>query len=399
MAINKVIANRERSHSGMKQTLDYILRNDKTPDKYIYITGPYNYPEITSDNICNTWIKEKKLWGKDNGRMYSHMVISFHKEEDVTPQVVLKLAKTFVNRFFPNHQVVISVHQDKGHLHAHLVINSVSWLDGHKLHQTWQDLDKQKKFTNFLCAKHSLSVTKKGYHFDGTAFESLNAWSKEKYNYLKKFIDKQTGESYLENCALALNEVLPYCTCKEDFVYSMLELGWTVKWEDKLKHICFTDQSGNKVRDRNISQTFNLPINKEGLLDGFRNNLSKFRTEIDSATQNDSETPVRAIRNNPTVENRSGQPENYAQNDPEEWTFRGYSNDTKSLIREVRTVISDSQSQTRAIISSNEQSMARERQSIINAEQRRLEEKRRTLNKKRAEEARSRLSNAPEIER
>ena len=133
MAINKVVNKSTKSHGAMRNVLEYVLRDEK-----------------------------------------------------ITPAQVLEMCQLLAERFFPGHQYVISVHQDKEHLHGHIVVNSVSYIDGQKLHQTRHNLDCQKKFTNDLCLERGLTVAEKGHHFDGSLIEQveITAWSKDKYNLL-----------------------------------------------------------------------------------------------------------------------------------------------------------------------------------------------------------------------
>lgn len=109
---------------------------------YVSITGPYAHEEINWDNVYRSFPDEKKLWDKDSGRMYAHNIISFHKDEDIAPAQALEIEQEFVEKFFPNHQSVIGVHQDKDRLHIHIVTNSVSFIDGLKFHQTKRDLER-----------------------------------------------------------------------------------------------------------------------------------------------------------------------------------------------------------------------------------------------------------------
>ena len=131
----------------MRNVIEYVLRDDKVREGYVDITGPFNYEQINRDNVYRSFLDEKKLWNKDSGRMYAHNIISFHKDEDISPAQALEIGQEFVEKFFPNHQSVIGVHQDKDHLHIHIVTNSVSFIDGMKLHQTKRDLERQKEFT------------------------------------------------------------------------------------------------------------------------------------------------------------------------------------------------------------------------------------------------------------
>lgn len=268
MAINKVVNHGSKSHSGMRNIIRYVLRDDKVQEGFVTITGPYPDGDITAAGVYRAFLSEKQLWGKDSGRMYAHNVISFHAEENITPAECLEIGEAFADRFFHAHQSLIGVHQDKDHLHCHIVTNTVSYVDGKKLHQSKLDLERQKQFTNTLCKERGLSVAEKGRHFDGTRIEDgeIRSWDKNKYNLL---IDNAKS-SYVADCALAVLEVAPRSTCREEFIRGMQERGWNVQWLDKRKHIVFMDQKGRKVRDSNLSKTFSMDVRKEALLGEFK---------------------------------------------------------------------------------------------------------------------------------
>lgn len=263
MAINKVVNHGSKSHSGMKNVIGYVLRDDKVWEGFVMITGPYSEETITTSGVYKAFLGEKQLWDKDSGRMYAHNVISFHAEERISPKECLEIGEAFADRFFPTHQSLIGVHQDKDHLHCHIVTNTVSYIDGKKLHQTKLDLERQKQFTNALCRERGFSVAEKGRHFNGTQIEEgeIRSWNKDKYNLL---IDKAKN-SYVADCALAVLEAVPLSTCREEFIQHMSERGWTVQWKDNRKHIVFMDQKGRKVRDGNLARTFSMDVGKEAL--------------------------------------------------------------------------------------------------------------------------------------
>ena len=284
MAINKVVNKSTKSHGAMRNVLEYVLRDEKIKQGYVEIAGPYSGETINYDEVYQSWLAEKRLWDKDSGRMYTHNIISFHKNEQVTPEQVLEIGKEFAERFFPGHQYVIGVHQDKDHLHCHIVTNSVSYIDGMKLHQTKRDLEHQKEFTNNLCLERGLTIAEKGHHFDGSVIEQgkITAWSKDKYNLLINDAKK----SFVAECAIAIMEAVPQSTSREEFISGMQERGWSVQWEDSRKHIVFQNEDGKKVRDTNIEKTFaGMEVNKEALLNEFtRQNelrLAKLKADRD----------------------------------------------------------------------------------------------------------------------
>lgn len=265
MAINKVVNNGGCSHGAMRNAMEYVLRDNSLEEEYVEITGPYNGETINYDEVYQTWLAEKRMWDKDSGRMYAHNIISFHKDEQITPEQVLEISRQFVDRFFPDHQSLIAVHRDREHLHCHILTNSVSYVDGHKLHQTKHDLQMQKDFTNELCRDQGLSVAEKGHHFDGSIIEQgeITAWSKDKYNLLIN----NTKDSFVADCALAIMSVMSGgCCSRDDFISEMAQRGWEVQWMDNRKHIVFENENGDKVRDSRIENTFaGLEVNKEAL--------------------------------------------------------------------------------------------------------------------------------------
>lgn len=281
MAINKVINKSTKSHGAMRNVIEYVLQDRKVLEGYVDITGPYEPSRITYDDVYQAFLAEKRLWKKDSGRMYAHNIISFHKDEKVTPQECLEIGRKFCGEFFSGYQCLISVHQDKDHLHIHIVTNTVSYIDGRKLHQTKMDLEKQKVFTNQLCVDKGLSLTEKGKHFDGSRIEDgeIRGWSKDKY----KLLANESKKSFVADCAVAIVETLRDCGSRDEFISGMKQRGWSVVWTESRKHITFVNDQGEKVRDTNISRTFNMNIDKEGLIHEFtrQNELRSSRLRAD----------------------------------------------------------------------------------------------------------------------
>ena len=267
MAINKVINKSTKSHGAMKNVIQYVLQEKKVIEGYADIIGPYEPDRITYDDVYQAFLEEKRIWKKDSGRMYSHNIISFHRDEKVTPEECMEIGRRLCDQFFSGYQSLIAVHQDRDHLHIHIVTNTVSYVDGRKLHQSKADLEKQKVFTNQLCVERGLSVAEQGKHFDGTKIEEgeIRGWSKDKYHLLVN----EAKKSFVADCAIAIVETLQDCTSREAFIAGMTQRGWNVTWTAKKKHITFTNGNGDKVRDTNISKTFSMNIDKENLIHEF----------------------------------------------------------------------------------------------------------------------------------
>lgn len=228
------------------------------------MTGPA--PEtLDLYGTYQSFLEEKRLWDKDSGRMCAHNVISFHKDEKITLEEALEFGKEFAEKWFEGFQTLLAVHMDREHIHIHLITNTVSFYDGHKLHTTNWELEEMKQLTNQMCREKGLTVAEKGKDFYGNDLKrgTVSSWSKDEYNLLKN----DAKDSFLANCAIAFMEVMTDCKSKLEFILKMKDRGWKVTWKDSRKNITFENEQGQKVRDKKLSALFNLDVSKEAILD------------------------------------------------------------------------------------------------------------------------------------
>ena len=64
MAINKTSNKGAMSKAAMRNAIQYVLQEKKIKDNLTYISGPYEYGNITWDNVYKSFNKEKELWNK-----------------------------------------------------------------------------------------------------------------------------------------------------------------------------------------------------------------------------------------------------------------------------------------------------------------------------------------------
>lgn len=287
MTINKST----KSHVAMRNCIEYVLREDKTNRGLVYVTGSFSADDITYDSVYRSFLEEKKLWGKDSGRMYAHNIISWYKDENFTLQQAFAFGKEFAEKWFEGFQTLIGVQKDRDHVHLHMVTNTVSYEDGRKLHNSKKDLERMKEMTNQMCVERGLTVAQKGKDFHGNDLEEghVRAWSKDKYHLLLN----DQKKSHVAECALAVMEMGEQSCSKEEFVKGMAIRGWRTTWMDRRKNITFENEDGKKVRDSNISKTFQMDVSKEGLLNEFERQAERReefrRREFEVERRDDSE--------------------------------------------------------------------------------------------------------------
>ena len=404
MAVNKTVNKRTNSHGAMRNCIEYVLRQDKTSEQLAYVTGPYCHDEINYDLVYRTFLEEKKLWNKDSGRMYAHNIISWHKDEQITPEQAFEFGKEFAEKWFQGFQTLVAVHKDKDHIHCHLVTNSVSYEDGKKLHTTKKDLERMKQFTNQMCRKRGLTVAEKGKHFDGSEIEKgeVIAWNKDKYNLFRQ----HAKDSFVADCAMAVLKALENCISKEKFIEKMKQFGWNVNWTEKRKHITFQNQEGKKVRDSNLFKTFHLDISKEGLENEFNGNRKKARDSANRDSRSDEELAGYYRQVEAACEGAGGvtgasdgrERRVTGEKSEDERVYSGISGKdtqvengkTAVVLRESRNARRNAEVERRNSADDSRTVRNAETQSVLTAEQRRLEEQKRIDEQERARAARRR---------
>ena len=404
MAINKTINKRTNTHGAMRNCIEYVLRQDKTSELLTYVTGPYCRDEIKYDLVYRTFLEEKKMWDKDSGRMYAHNIISWHKDEQITPEQALEFGKEFAENWFSGFQTLVAVHKDKDHIHCHLVTNSVSYEDGRQLQNTKKDLERMKQLTNQMCRERGLTVAEKGKHFDESQIEKgeVIAWSKDKYNLFRQ----QVKDSFVADCAMAVLKALENCISKEKFIEKMKQFGWNVNWTEKRKHITFQNQDGKKVRDSNLSKTFHLDISKEDLENEFDRNYERVRAEAERTNGADEElagyyrqveaacegaggvTGVSDGRERRVTGEKSEDERVYPEISGKD--TQAENGKTEAILRESRNARRNSEVKRRNSSFDNRTVRNAEAESIASEEQRRFEEQKRIEEQERARAARRR---------
>ena len=252
MATFTAIQCKKQSASSMRGVIDYVEQEKKTRwgDAWL-VTGNNCVPQSAFIEMQMT----KERFRKTGGTQFYHFVQSFSAEDNVTPQEVNAIGLEFARKQFPDFEVVVATHVDTGHLHNHMVVNSVSHKDGHKLHQSYSDLLTHRKVNDEICLAHGLQV-----------LDECDPRKKKKRMKPGEYQAGLHGDSWKLDLIQAINEALEYAITREDFIANMEIEGYEVSWSDTRKHITFTCPNGLKCRDSSLHDETFLKENLEALL-------------------------------------------------------------------------------------------------------------------------------------
>lgn len=270
MAIIKAVS----SGASIGRICKYVLDEKKTPSRLC--SGFHLDPEDARNEMELT----KKIFHKTGGRTYKHFIQSFHENEQITAQEAHQIACETVlkSHLFDDFEVLIATHEDRNHLHTHIVVNSVSFEDGHKLNQSPADLRLFKKISDDVCKEHGLSITEKGKTFEKSMREETTANKRNTYYQLKK-AEAGKVDSYVQRIALAVLDAAETSCSKEEFIALLADNKIDTIWSDNRKYITFADierqkagETKYKVRNKRLMQYYNMDLSKEGLLHEFETN-------------------------------------------------------------------------------------------------------------------------------
>ena len=98
---------------------------------------------------------------KDNPNKRYNIIMknnSFSAKERQTDFICLCQEVAWMLCNYTHCQIAYAVHGNTDNLHTHFILNSVSYLDGHKLHLGWQDTAYLKGKINALLQRYNFSL-------------------------------------------------------------------------------------------------------------------------------------------------------------------------------------------------------------------------------------------------
>ena len=258
MAIIENIPEKNQTPSAQKGVIDYCIQPSKTLDEgeqFAYISGYNCIPELANESFLAT----QKIYGHEpDGVRFYHFVQSFKIGEAISPQEANDIGMELVRGFdkFKNHEAIVATHNDKDHLHNHIVVCAYNIENGLKLHYNKYFLGDLRQKSDEICQAHGLNVLQK-----------YNPNVKSQRLGPKEYRAALNGNSW----KMALRVAIDYCMArvgnKDEFQREMKKLGYDMVWTPERKYITYicqtADSKERKVRDIKLNDEKYLKENME----------------------------------------------------------------------------------------------------------------------------------------
>ena len=142
--------------AGMKAVLNYIARAGKEEQIYkAFGMGLNDNVDKANDKI----IFNKKTHDKVDSNLYKHYALSFPPGFD-NLELIEKITKEFVQKELVDKGFLcyVGIHIDKDHYHSHILVDTVNFNTGYKLHQLDNADMKKARYKDKILPEHEISL-------------------------------------------------------------------------------------------------------------------------------------------------------------------------------------------------------------------------------------------------
>ncbi len=230
----------------LSKTEEYITNEEKTLNRKFVST--FN---CGSQNPSADMLMTKKLYGKQNRKVAGYHVIQSFAPGEVTPELAHEIGcKLVENSIADSYETVVTTHVNKGHLHNHVLFNSVSFQNGKMYCNRLKDYFKDiRGVSDSLCKQYGLSVVKpstKGKHY--AMWKAENEGQATWRTAISEYVDSAIKASLTMS----------------DFFRSLKDLGFEIKMG---KHIAVRPPNKERfVRLKSLGENYTEQAIKERIL-------------------------------------------------------------------------------------------------------------------------------------
>ena len=156
-------------HTRLDNSIRYVMNAEKTVDGAtgaVLVSGINCQPETAYRDMLET----KRRWDKENRPVQGYHIIHSFSPGEVTAEQAHRLSVEFAERLLQGRfEAVVATHVDHGHIHAHIVFNSVSCTDGKMFRDDFKAYYGDiRGISNEISRENDLSVIEpkgKGKHY------------------------------------------------------------------------------------------------------------------------------------------------------------------------------------------------------------------------------------------
>lgn len=193
------------------------------------------------DYAKSAFKQTRALYGKESG-IQAHTIIQSFKPGEVTPEQCNQLGLELAQQIAPHHQVTVYTHDDKDHVHNHIVINSIDLETGKKYQSNKQQREFVKQKNDEVCREHGLSVPER---------DSANL----RYTQAEKALISKDQFSWKDDLREKIENAKAHTSDFESFSEHLAQSG--IEFRVRGKNVSYKPENVNKwVRGKTLGQEY-----------------------------------------------------------------------------------------------------------------------------------------------
>ena len=264
--------------------INYAMNGEKT-ENGILVSAINCLPQTAYSQMMLT----KKAFHKEDGRLGYHIIQSFNGNE-ISPDKCNKIGIELAQQLWGDkYQVIVCTHTNKKNVHNHIVLNSVSFIDGSKYHNSNVEIALLRETNDDICRRYGLSIVK------STKATTVSDISKSRIaNY-----NRNSGK--MELIKADIDEAIKQATKYQEFVDILAFKGYYIKKSSyyisvsspyynrniRLARVFGEDYTFDNIKtriyqptlyNRYLKRTNNEKVYKVRIYDGVKINQEKLKT-------------------------------------------------------------------------------------------------------------------------
>ncbi len=177
-----------------------------------------------------------------------HLIMSFEKQEGLSPQLVHQIGLEFCEKALGNTKAVVSTHMNTEHLHNHIVFSAYKIDELYKYRDTMEQLESIRHINDEISLKYGVKVL-----LERNVKEKEGSWYENRLEKDGKLSWKQEVKNAIDECKVR-------CDSWEQFKLLMLEKGYDI--DDTRKHVLYkelNDPTGKRrVRGKTLGDSYTM---------------------------------------------------------------------------------------------------------------------------------------------
>ncbi len=192
-----------------------------------------------------------------------HVIQSWSPDESkkLTKEEVNEMGKKLAESYWEGHQFVVITHTHDSHLHNHIVVNTINFENGKRIHNKFKHLHKLREISDQICIEKGLSVT-----------ERPKKQREQNMPEIAQRIQRFNGKSYLYETMQKADFAMKYATSYAEYAGFLSELNIPVQIEKKNITYFYHGKDRGKRGDK-----LGAKYDKPALEETFKSNDELFR--------------------------------------------------------------------------------------------------------------------------